>query len=165
MMKRYYTVFDTIRGWVVLTGEDGHLLSVSYLKESREQAISIVSDEFEQAIDEFGDLPDRIRRYFEGEKVDFSGIKVKFEGVSKFQSDVLRKTMEVPYGELISYGELAVLAGSPGAARAVGTAMSRNPVPIVIPCHRVIHADGGLGGYGGGLEFKRWLLSLEGNNL
>jgi len=83
--------------------------------------------------------------------------------------DVLRK--EVPWGETVSYGELATMAGRPGAARAVGSIMRRNPVPFVIPCHRVVGAGGRLGGYGGGLttggalEIKRWLLAHEGVTL
>lgn len=82
---------------------------------------------------------------------------------------VLRK--EVPWGETVSYGELADMAGRPGAARAVGSIMRRNPIPFVIPCHRVVGAGGRLGGYGGGLttggslEIKRWLLAHEGVTL
>lgn len=83
--------------------------------------------------------------------------------------DVLRK--EVPWGETVAYGELATMAGRPGAARAVGSIMRRNPVPFVVPCHRVVGAGGRLGGYGGGLttggnlEIKRWLLAHEGVTL
>jgi methylated-DNA-[protein]-cysteine S-methyltransferase len=69
---------------------------------------------------------------------------------------------EVSYGETVSYGELAVMAGRPGAARAVGSAMASNPVPVVVPCHRVLAAGGRIGGYGGGLGMKRALLALEG---
>jgi len=69
---------------------------------------------------------------------------------------------EVGWGETVSYGELAEMAGRPRAARAVGNAMSRNPVPIVVPCHRVVGADGSLTGFGGGIENKRWLLHHEG---
>jgi methylated-DNA-[protein]-cysteine S-methyltransferase len=83
--------------------------------------------------------------------------------------DVLRK--EVPWGETVAYGELATMVGRPGAARAIGSIMRRNPVPFVVPCHRVIGANGRLGGYGGGLttggslEIKRWLLAHEGVTL
>ena len=69
--------------------------------------------------------------------------------------------LQIPYGETVSYGELAQRLGPPGCARAVGTANGRNPVPIIVPCHRVVAAHGGLGGYGGGLEMKRWLLAHE----
>jgi methylated-DNA-[protein]-cysteine S-methyltransferase len=79
-----------------------------------------------------------------------------------FQQRVWRALLEIPYGRTVSYGELARAIGSPGAARAVGLANNRNPIAIVIPCHRVIGADGSLTGYGGGLHVKEHLLALEG---
>jgi methylated-DNA-[protein]-cysteine S-methyltransferase len=79
-----------------------------------------------------------------------------------FRGEVLDALERVPYGEVISYGELAAEAGRPGAARAVGTAMATNPLPIVVPCHRVTRAGGVLGGYGGGAGTKEQLLALEG---
>ena len=78
-----------------------------------------------------------------------------------FYREVWRELERIPYGRTISYGRLARRLGKPGAARAVGTANGRNPLPIVIPCHRVIGSDGSLTGYGGGLRFKRALLELE----
>jgi O-6-methylguanine DNA methyltransferase len=78
-----------------------------------------------------------------------------------FQLRVWAALDDIPFGETISYGELARRVGAPGAARAVGLANGRNPVPIVVPCHRVIGANGTLTGYGGGLDRKRWLLGLE----
>jgi methylated-DNA-[protein]-cysteine S-methyltransferase len=104
----------------------------------------------------------------------FAGNRRVFElpldlDVSEFAGRVLSALARVPYGETTSYGELAEAAGAPGAARAVGTVMSHNPLPIVLPCHRVIASDGTLGGYGGTLEhssgelqLKRDLLELEG---
>ena len=88
----------------------------------------------------------------------------------KFHQDVYRALVdEVPTGSTISYGELAALAGNPKAARAVGTAMRKNPLPIIVPCHRVLQSDGGIGGYMGeaenGEKMKRWLLRHEGVNL
>jgi methylated-DNA-[protein]-cysteine S-methyltransferase len=82
--------------------------------------------------------------------------------VRGFNQVVLRATAAIPYGEVASYGDVAAAAGSPRAARAAGNALAGNPIPIVVPCHRVIHADGGLGGYTGGLETKHFLLRLEG---
>jgi methylated-DNA-[protein]-cysteine S-methyltransferase len=87
--------------------------------------------------------------------------------LSSVENDFQRKVLatlrkRVGPGKTISYGELAEVVGHPGAARAVGTAMARNPVPIVVPCHRVLASGGGLGGYGGGLDMKRGLLELEG---
>jgi methylated-DNA-[protein]-cysteine S-methyltransferase len=89
--------------------------------------------------------------------VDYSGVE------NEFQRRVLQTLRQrVGPGKTISYGELAEVVGHPGAARAVGTAMARNPVPIVVPCHRVLASGGGLGGYGGGLDMKKALLRLEG---
>jgi methylated-DNA-[protein]-cysteine S-methyltransferase len=82
--------------------------------------------------------------------------------VAPFPADVLRELALVPYGHTESYGVLAAKAGRPGAARAVGTVMNRNPIPIVLPCHRIVGANGALTGYAGGLDVKRKLLELEG---
>ena len=79
-----------------------------------------------------------------------------------FAQGVLRATARVPFGSVTTYGQMAEAAGSPRASRAAGNALGSNPIPIVVPCHRVLHAGGGLGGYAGGLDRKRYLLSLEG---
>lgn len=101
--------------------------------------------------------------YFAGRRRRFT-VPIDLGGV---KADFKRRVLEtlhrdVPYGETVSYGELAVMAGRPGAARAVGSAMATNPVPVVVPCHRVLAAGGRIGGYGGGLGMKRTLLALEG---
>jgi methylated-DNA-[protein]-cysteine S-methyltransferase len=99
--------------------------------------------------------------YFEGRRHDFD-LEVDLSPVPAFQRDVLAELVRVPYGQVDSYGGLARRIGRPRAARAVGGALNRNPVPIVVPCHRIVGATGNLVGYGGGLERKRALLSLEG---
>ena len=81
---------------------------------------------------------------------------------TEFQRRAWRMLMEIPYGQTRSYGEQAKRIGNPNASRAVGLANGRNPIPIVVPCHRVIGADGSLTGFGGGIERKRWLLAHEG---
>ena len=101
-----------------------------------------------------------LERYFEGERVKWAGDLPP--GCSPFQRLVWRATAEIPFGSTVSYGELARRVGKPGAARAVGGAMAANPLPILIPCHRVIASDGDPCGYGGGPELKRRLLSHEG---
>ena len=107
---------------------------------------------------------DEVRReldeYFEGERREFD-LRVDLR-VAPFQDAVLRELARVPYGTTETYGALAAKAGRPGAARAVGTVMNRNPIPIVLPCHRVVGANGSLTGYAGGLDVKRRLLQLEG---
>ena len=101
----------------------------------------------------------QLQAYFAGELRDFE-LPLAAEG-TPFQQRVWRALCDIPYGETISYGELARRIGQPSAARAVGLANGQNPSAIVVPCHRVIGADGSLTGYGGGLERKRWLLAHE----
>ncbi len=101
----------------------------------------------------------QLNAYFAGELVDFD-LPMQMRGTD-FQRRVWAALCEIPYGETISYGELARRLGNPKASRAVGLANGRNPVAIIVPCHRVIGADGSLTGYGGGLERKVWLLEHE----
>ena len=82
--------------------------------------------------------------------------------IAGFGRRVLRVTSQIPYGGVLSYAEVAADAGSPRGFRAAGNALGANPLPIVVPCHRVLRSGGSLGGYGGGVERKRWLLTLEG---
>jgi methylated-DNA-[protein]-cysteine S-methyltransferase len=107
---------------------------------------------------------DPVRReldeYFEGRRHEFD-LPVDLRGRSDFSVTVLHELARVPYGEVTTYGSLAARSGRPRAARAVGTIMNRNPIPIVLPCHRVVGSTGSLVGYGGGLERKRQLLDLE----
>ena len=108
-------------------------------------------------------LVQEVEEYFSGRRTQFT-IPVDWSLTSGVQRAILSTLhSRVPYGSTVGYGELALLAGRTlGASRLVGTVMGSNPVPIVVPCHRVIAADGGIGGFGGGLETKRWLLTLEG---
>ncbi len=102
-----------------------------------------------------------LRRYFGGELDALDDVVVDTAG-TPFEERVWSRLRKIPAGRTISYGELARSIGRPSAVRAVGGANGRNPVSLVVPCHRVIASDGGLGGYGGGLERKRWLLVHEG---
>jgi methylated-DNA-[protein]-cysteine S-methyltransferase len=108
---------------------------------------------------------DPVRReldeYFNGRRRDFD-LKLDWTLITPFARRVLRMTAAIPYGGHLSYAEVAAEAGSPRGARAAGNALGANPIPIVIPCHRVLHSGGGLGGYGGGPERKRYLLEMEG---
>jgi len=92
--------------------------------------------------------------------VDFSGYQLDISGLTEFEQAVLNETKTIPYGETITYAELARRIGRDGAARAVGQALSKNPYPIVIPCHRVV-ARSGIGGYSGGVGVKKKLLEME----
>jgi methylated-DNA-[protein]-cysteine S-methyltransferase len=101
----------------------------------------------------------QLREYFSGSRREFD-VKLSPRG-TEFQRAVWNELLRVPYGTTISYGELARRIGRPDAVRAVGAANGANPIPIIVPCHRVIGANGTLTGYGGGLDRKRWLLDLE----
>jgi len=103
----------------------------------------------------------QLDEYFEGKRRQFD-LRVDLALLAEFNRRVLQELARVPYGEIVTYGELAARAARPRAARAVGTVMNRNPLPIVLPCHRVIGANGKLVGYAGGLERKEALLRLEG---
>ncbi|EGX60789.1 methylated-DNA-[protein]-cysteine S-methyltransferase [Streptomyces zinciresistens K42] len=104
----------------------------------------------------------QLEEYFAGARRAF-GLPLDWSLVSGFNREVLRELATgVPYGSVVGYGDLAGRVGQPGAAQAVGTAMGANPLPVVVPCHRVVESDGGIGGFGGGLETKRKLLALEG---
>ncbi|MBS4024234.1 MAG: methylated-DNA--[protein]-cysteine S-methyltransferase [Clostridia bacterium] len=109
-------------------------------------------------------LIDDLQRYFAGEATSFEHVKVDLSphGLTSFQLAVLNQVKGIPCGLLKSYRQVAEAAGSPRGARAVGQAIGRNPVPIVIPCHRVINAGGGLGGFTGGVDKKKILLRIEG---
>jgi methylated-DNA-[protein]-cysteine S-methyltransferase len=107
----------------------------------------------------------RFRAYFSGEATSFDDVELELDGWTPFQLDVLRALRAVPYGEVVSYGDLARLAGHPRAQRAAGTFCAGNRFAVVVPCHRVVAADG-LGSYGSlGLDYKRRLLELEGVTL
>ncbi|MFJ5838857.1 methylated-DNA--[protein]-cysteine S-methyltransferase [Streptomyces shenzhenensis] len=104
----------------------------------------------------------QVEAYFAGRRQDFE-LPLDWSLISGFNRQVLRELAAgVPYGAVVGYGDLAGRVGQPGAAQAVGMAMGANPLPVVVPCHRVVESDGGIGGFGGGLETKRKLLALEG---
>jgi len=108
----------------------------------------------------FSNLINRFQAYFSGQKVDFSDT-LDYSGFTPFQCAVWEAARRIPYGQTRSYGWVALQVGKPNAARAVGQALGKNPFPIIVPCHRVLAGDGGLGGFSGGLETKKLLLTLE----
>ena len=115
-------------------------------------------------IDDPSDHPlatQQLTEYFAGARREFT-VPLDLHGVTAFRARVLRELARVPYGETTTYAELARAAGNPKAVRAVGSACATNPLPLFIPCHRVLRSDGALGGYRGGVEAKRYLLNMEG---
>ncbi|MEU4425113.1 methylated-DNA--[protein]-cysteine S-methyltransferase [Actinoplanes sp. NPDC024001] len=103
---------------------------------------------------------EQLRAYFAGELTDFT-VPFDLRGGSEFERAVWGEIAKIPYGEMITYGAIATALGDPGAARAVGTACNHNPIPVIVPCHRVVGAGGKMVGFGGGLDRKRQLLELE----
>ncbi|MGK5679896.1 methylated-DNA--[protein]-cysteine S-methyltransferase [Actinoplanes sp. URMC 104] len=102
----------------------------------------------------------QLEAYFAGELTDFS-VPFEMRGGSEFERAVWGEIAKIPYGEMVTYGAIATALGDPGAARAVGTACNHNPIPVIVPCHRVVGAGGKMVGFGGGLDRKRRLLELE----
>jgi methylated-DNA-[protein]-cysteine S-methyltransferase len=158
-----FHICETELGWIGVVMSPAGLRATTLPHSSRDGALGDVlalGADTEAPEAELTGLADRLRRYGRGEPVAFPDT-LDFDSVSPFQRAVWQATQDIPRGQTCSYGELAARVGRPGGARAVGQAMARNPWPIVVPCHRVVASDGGLGGYGGGLHMKERLLSLE----
>lgn len=151
-----YTTVDSPIGELLLVG-DGRALSGLYMQEGR-RPMSVASD-WRRDDDAFRDASRQLSEYFDGRRTRF-GLALVMRG-SAFQRRVWQALQDIPYGETITYGELARRIGQPSAARAVGLANGSNPISVIVPCHRVIGSNGALTGYGGGLVRKRLLLDLE----
>jgi len=162
-----YTIFKTKWGYFGLAGMEGGILR-SCLPMARREDVKyrLLKDlggaKFDSGV--FKGLQGRISLYFGGDCVNFGrDIPIVLGGFRPFARRVLRDCRNVRYGKTISYGGLAKKAGRPGAARAVGNILARNPLPLIIPCHRVICADGRFGGFSaaGGVNYKKRMLELE----
>jgi methylated-DNA-[protein]-cysteine S-methyltransferase len=126
-----------------------------------EQLAAHLSPRIVESPSSLDSLKRELDEYFAADRRRFE-VPLDWTLITPFAKRVLRKTAAIPYGGHLSYAEVAAEAGSPRGARAAGNALGSNPIPIVIPCHRVLHSGGGIGGYGGGLDRKRYLLELEG---
>ncbi|MCC2270140.1 methylated-DNA--[protein]-cysteine S-methyltransferase [Streptomyces olivaceus] len=153
---KQHTVIDSPYGALTLVAEDGVLCGL-YMTDQRHRP----PEESFGARDErpFAGAEEQLEAYFAGELTEF-GLPLRLTG-TPFQRTVWDQLRKIPYGETRTYGQLADALGNPAASRAVGLANGRNPIGIVVPCHRVIGASGGLTGYGGGLERKQRLLDFE----
>ena len=151
-----YTTIDSPIGELLLVG-DGETLSGLYMQDGRKP--KRIAPDWSESAAPFADVK-RSWRSTSPASARASTSKLAPEG-APFELEVWRALEAIPYGETVSYGEIARRVGQPSAARAVGTANGRNPIAVIVPCHRVIGADGSLTGYGGGLERKRLLLELE----
>lgn len=163
MKKIYYSDIETPVGsvWAAQSNKGLMMLNFPCQEERFLEEMEIHSDiEPEYRPSKLDDLSLWLDGYFNGELQVFKG-DLDLRGTS-FQRKVWNAIRRVPYGGLISYGQLARNIDNPRASRAVGNSVARNPIAIVIPCHRVVSSNGGLGGFGGGLPRKRFLLELEG---
>jgi methylated-DNA-[protein]-cysteine S-methyltransferase len=156
-----YAIFDTDMGWAGVLGSAAGLRRVTLPQRSAEDARRLLS--VDAAVDSpslFADLIRRVQAYFNGNTATFSD-RLDLAGKTGFQQLVWATTRLIPYGTTRSYRWVARQIGQPDAARAVGQALAKNPLPVIIPCHRVVASHGQLGGYSGGLTMKQRLLSLE----
>ena len=158
----FYRHLTSPLGKLLLTS-DGESLTGLFMTRLAEGSSPESSARWKQDDAPFRDVCEQLTAYFDGERTRFD-LHLDLAG-TPFQKRVWRELCNIPYGCAISYVELARRIGQPSASRAVGGANGRNPISIIVPCHRVIGADGTLGGYGGGLDRKRWLLEHEAEGL
>ena len=163
-----YTIFLTAWGWAGFASDQKGLKILVLPEERREDALFKIRKilEYDHLIDENrrrGKLIQRVKEYFEGKKVDFLDWQLNLDNYTNFQKKILQTVRKIPYGETRSYKWVAQTAGYPRAYRAVGNTMRNNPIPLIIPCHRVIKNNGMLGGFSGkeGIALKKKMIDLE----
>ena len=160
-----YAPVDSPFGTLLLAATKRGLVRLAFPEENVDSVLERLALRVSPRIVEAPAPLDLMRReleeYFDGRRRTFE-LPLDWTLVGPFGRRVLRVTSEIPYGGVLSYAEVAADAGSPRGSRAAGNALGSNPIPIVVPCHRVLRSGGALGGYGGGIERKRWLLELEG---
>lgn len=167
-MLFYYAVFQMKFGWLGVCGSPKGLHRLILPCENRAEVIRWLKKSTDAQLvedkEKFRKLIKDLRNYFAGKRIPFD-YRLDLSPLTNFQKKALLKTKEIPYGETRSYKWVAESIGNPEAARAIGQVMAKNPLPIIIPCHRVIASNGKLGGFGWGPDWKRRLLRLEGLNL
>jgi methylated-DNA-[protein]-cysteine S-methyltransferase len=160
-----YCRIDSPLGELLAVATEDGLVKLGYPDVPADAQLEVlaatVSPRLLEAPARLGPVRRELDEYFAGERRDFD-VPIDWRLTGGFIQRVLRETARIPFGETRSYGQMAALAGSPRAFRAAGSALGANPIPIVVPCHRVLRSNGALGGYGGGLAVKQRLLELEG---
>jgi methylated-DNA-[protein]-cysteine S-methyltransferase len=162
-----FTSFKTDSGWVGMVISPRGIVKLSLPQPDEKSALAELAlgpEAVRVSFERFDELVSRLREYFKGKPVDFDDKLDTSEGTA-FQRSVWSACRSIPYGQTRTYAWIAEQIGKPGASRAVGNALGKNPVPIIVPCHRVLASDGGLGGFKGGLPAKKHLLKLEGIKL
>jgi methylated-DNA-[protein]-cysteine S-methyltransferase len=158
-----YTVFAMPLGWIACLGSNKGLRTLTLPQPSPQQALDMLGEEIDEAThdpDFFADTVAQVTDYFNLTLTNFS-LNLDYGDATPFQKAVWEATRTIPHGKTQSYGWIAGKIKSPKAARSVGTALGKNPLPLIVPCHRVLGSDGGLCGFGGGLQMKAVLLELE----
>ncbi|MBW8014737.1 MAG: methylated-DNA--[protein]-cysteine S-methyltransferase [Planctomycetes bacterium] len=164
-----YVIFETKFGFFGILGDQGGILRTSLPVADRQSAESDLLDGLKGVKFDAGLLPNlqkQIKSYFTGTYIDFGDdIPLLTGGLSQFSQDILKACLKISYARRVSYGELAKMANHSKAARAVGNVMGNNPIPLIIPCHRVVKSDGATGGFQrnrpGGQDLKKRMLDLE----
>jgi len=159
-----YAALDSPFGKLTVAATERGLVRLAFPEEDTDLVLDRLASRISPRIVEAQAPLETIRReldeYFAGRRRHFE-LALDWSLVGPFGRRVLRAAAEIPYGGVLSYTQVATAAGSPRGSRAAGNALGSNPIPIVVPCHRVLRSGGALGGYAGGLERKRWLLELE----
>jgi methylated-DNA-[protein]-cysteine S-methyltransferase len=160
-----YGTMDSPVGELLVAVTERGLVRVAFSSELSDEVLAELAAHVSPRVLRLPARTDEVRReldeYFAGDRQQFD-VPVDWSLVRGFAQGVLHATARVPFGQTTTYRQVAEAAGSPRASRAAGNALGANPIPIVVPCHRVLHSGGGLGGYAGGLDRKRTLLTLEG---
>ncbi|MCX8109987.1 MAG: methylated-DNA--[protein]-cysteine S-methyltransferase [Syntrophorhabdaceae bacterium] len=162
-----YAIFDSSLGNILFVSRDNALirLQISHDDPSSIKNKFIIEEPGGiESVKPFLNIAKQLDQYIKGEKVDFS-IDVDLSGLPEFTQKILKEVKKIPYGETRTYGWIAKKIGYKNAGRAVGQALKSNPIPIIIPCHRVIRGDGTIGGFSLGIKIKERLLSIEGIKL
>lgn len=164
----FFAIFDTVLGPSGIAWRSDAVVGAALPGATAEATRSYLERRFPGAEERPAPEPirqaiDMIVRLLEGEAVDFSAVRLSLDEAAPFERAVYAEALAIPHGEIRTYGELARAIGEPGAARAVGRALGRNPIPIIIPCHRILAADGRSGGFSapGGVSTKMRLLAIE----
>jgi methylated-DNA-[protein]-cysteine S-methyltransferase len=157
MTNTLYTHLESPIGKLLVCGDEERLTGLYTVPRCHDSALLNGARRAEMPFDR---VSEQLDQYFAGERLEFD-LELGFDSASAFCQSVWRSLLEIPFGDTTTYGELARKLGRPSAARAVGRANARNPISIVVPCHRVIGSAGDLTGYAGGLERKRFLLRHE----
>jgi methylated-DNA-[protein]-cysteine S-methyltransferase len=155
MQKKYahWTYFDSPVGWLSISGNGASIANIDFMQEVPTTFYSPVPDYLLQAVEQ-------LKEYFAGERQKFD-LLLDMQGATDFQRRVWELLLAIPYGQTSTYMKIAHLLGDTNAMRAVGGAAGQNPLPILVPCHRIIGSDGSLTGFAGGLHRKEFLLNLE----